>query len=958
MLKITSVFWYFRNSKYVRLLFKGLKSLKYNGIISTLIRIKNYLEMQRSLRKFLGRTNLKLLRNSETAFDCEYQKNMDFSEYAPQVKALAFFLPQFHTIPENDEWWGTGFTEWINTKKGNARFSGHYQPREPHADIGYYDLRKIETLKKQVKLAKQHGIYGFCFYLYWFSGKRLLEKPLDMFLAHPEIDIKFCLCWANENWTRAWDGQNRDVLISQDYLDSDPDHFISDIEKYLVDKRYIRVGGKPVIIVYNPGHIRKKIKKTFDGWRKRAKEIGIGEILIWICRVFNNTAENLKITGLIDAEIEFPPHNCWYDTIRIRNIETKDKDTLLYDYQKLVNIIIQKINLLKPGKGNKALYRGCMMGWDNAARRSSAWTAFTGFSLKSFYDWVYTITKETHKRFDENEAFIFVNAWNEWGEGTYLEPDRKYGYANINTLSKAICGIPFDGELVVVNHKPDETYPPSRIAVQIHLFYTDIIDEIIENLNHIPYTFDCYISTDEKEKVKIIQTAFNKKCKAKNIFVEQCENRGRDTAPFLRQLGPVIEKYDYVCHIHSKKTVTAGYGDYWRKFLFKHLLGNEQYLYAIFNEFQKDEKLGLLFPETYPAVKFQAEWGGNKDGVGKLLEKLGTNLELSSDAVFPVGNMFWARTMAVEKIFKAGIKSDDFPVETGQYNATLAHEIERSWVYIARAVGYYYKKIFNNVGDTNTKILQTNLLLFAHFDKSNTISQDDVNYLKALKVVAKDIVFISNSKISAIELKKISAITGKIVLRKNKGYDFGAWKQFILSLTKTEFEEYDNLILVNNSCYGPYANLTNVFREMSQRGSDFWGILLFPYLDDGSFSESRYINEHPQSFFMVFTKKAFSHQAFLDFWRNIGSYNKMEKVIKYCESVLTKKLRDAGLTYSAYISESADLCNYLKDHSLPYKYPYQLLIAGMPFLKKKYVDYAAVDERIAAEYFIGQVKPA
>jgi lipopolysaccharide biosynthesis protein len=190
------------------------------------------------------------------------------------IKIITHYLPQYHTFKENEEWWGKGFTEWTNTRVCTPRFSGHYQPRIPHGDIGYYDLNNIETLRNQVKLAKKHGIYGFCFYYYWFSGKRLMEKPVDMLLEHPEIDIPFCLCWANENWTRAWDGQYSQVLISQKYSEKDDFNFISDMKKYIDDSRYIKIDGKPLIIVYNPGHI-PNCEKSFKKWRERARELGI-----------------------------------------------------------------------------------------------------------------------------------------------------------------------------------------------------------------------------------------------------------------------------------------------------------------------------------------------------------------------------------------------------------------------------------------------------------------------------------------------------------------------------------------------------------------------------------------------------------------------------------------------------------------------------------------------------------
>jgi len=179
-----------------------------------------------------------------------YEDNIDFSRHTTDIKAVAFHLPQFHQIPENDLWWGEGFTEWTNTKKARPLFNGHYQPREPHDDIGYYDLSDVETLRKQVRLARQHGIYGFCFYHYWFSGKRLLEKPLDILLENPDININFCLCWANENWTRRWDGKDRELLIEQKYEEQDPLKFIKDLETYLKDDRYIRVNGKPMLLIY------------------------------------------------------------------------------------------------------------------------------------------------------------------------------------------------------------------------------------------------------------------------------------------------------------------------------------------------------------------------------------------------------------------------------------------------------------------------------------------------------------------------------------------------------------------------------------------------------------------------------------------------------------------------------------------------------------------------------------
>jgi len=435
---LQKIYDFIRQNTMLRLFTKFFLSLKRKGIRVTVKKVVKYTYMLIKSWKVLSHSKIDYI-----PYESEYQENMDFSKFEPRVKAIVFYLPQFHAIPENDMWWGKGFTEWTNTNKANPRFEGHYQPREPHDDFGYYNLTDIETIKKQALLAKQHGIYGFCFYLYWFSGKQLLEKPLDLFLEHPEIDIKFCLCWANENWTRRWDGLNDEVLICQEYTDNDPIQFIYDIKKYTDDSRYIRINKKPVIIVYNPGHI-PNLQNTFQKWRDCARKIGIGEILIWTCQTVNNTAKSLNIIKAIDAEVEFPPHNIWHQMISVKNLYIGEKKASIYNYKMLVDILEKQLKTANKRIKNPPVYHCAMMGWDNAARKDNYWTTFYAYSLKSFYKWLNLIIDNTCKYFENDKRFIFINAWNEWAEGTYLEPDKKYGYANINTLSKALFSLPFD----------------------------------------------------------------------------------------------------------------------------------------------------------------------------------------------------------------------------------------------------------------------------------------------------------------------------------------------------------------------------------------------------------------------------------------------------------------------------------------------------------------------------------
>ena len=370
-----------------------------------------------------------------------YEPNQDFSHLTTDIKTIAYYLPQFHTFPENDAWWGKGFTEWTNTRPAKPRGPGHYQPRVPHEDIGYYDLSDVRVMAKQAKLAKEHGIYGFCMYYYWFSGKKLMEKPLDNLLAHPEIDFPFCLCWANENWSRRWDGSETDILIEQKHLPEDPLLFIKDLAPYLKDKRYIRVNGKPIVLVYNLIQIPNPAQ-TFEIWRKYCRENGIGEIEIWGVRACI-PSYSYSHGNLVDREVEFPPHlTCNY--AHVKQIITAKHD-LLAGYQNVVNEVINPSQKGGEPITDKPIIRAAMIGWDNTARHAkNSARIYNEFSLYAYYQWLRFLVDYTRGNMPKEERFMFINAWNEWAEGTYLEPDEKYGYASINVTSRAIFDLPFE----------------------------------------------------------------------------------------------------------------------------------------------------------------------------------------------------------------------------------------------------------------------------------------------------------------------------------------------------------------------------------------------------------------------------------------------------------------------------------------------------------------------------------
>jgi 2-polyprenyl-3-methyl-5-hydroxy-6-metoxy-1,4-benzoquinol methylase len=334
---------------------------------------------------------------------------------ASPIRLLAFFLTQFHPTAENDLWWGKGFTEWTNVTKAEPLFDGHYQPHLP-ADLGFYDLRVRQTRHEQIALAKQYGIDGFCYYYYWFSGTRILNQPLDDMLADPESDMPFCLCWANENWTRRWDGADHQILIAQKYLPTDDLDFIKSLIPFFNDPRYIRLEGAPVFIVYQPQHLPDP-RKTIDTWREYCHQIGVGKI--HICAALTNENENYIKLGF-DSGLQFPPHNRRCGSVNDSiDFYTPFHGTVV-EYEELAQ---SYLDMQYP---HPNVFRTVCASWDQTARVGSrAFIALNGTPPNYEY-WLSESIRRTSQEFPGQERFVFINAWNEWAEGCHLEPDRKY----------------------------------------------------------------------------------------------------------------------------------------------------------------------------------------------------------------------------------------------------------------------------------------------------------------------------------------------------------------------------------------------------------------------------------------------------------------------------------------------------------------------------------------------------
>ena len=348
---------------------------------------------------------------------------------AASPRLIAFYLTQFHPIPENDAWWGKGFTEWTNAAKARPLFDGHYQPHLP-ADFGFYDLRVRGTRRDQIRVAKQFGIGGFCYHYYWFSGKRLLEQPLDDMLADPESDMPFCLCWANENWTKRWDAAEHEILIAQQYLPDDDLDFIKSLIPFFADPRYIRVGGAPFLVVYRPQHL-PDARKTATLWREYCREIGIGEIHLSAALTHGN--EDYAQFGF-DSGVEFPPHNT----------NTTNVARLVSFYEPFRGHVVQYESIarsyLKREYRDGKVFRTVFPSWDNTARTGNRAVIVVNSTPDNYEYWLSETIKRTSAIYPEQENMVFINAWNEWAEGCHLEPDRKYGRQFLESTLRAVQG--------------------------------------------------------------------------------------------------------------------------------------------------------------------------------------------------------------------------------------------------------------------------------------------------------------------------------------------------------------------------------------------------------------------------------------------------------------------------------------------------------------------------------------
>ncbi|CAE6819929.1 glycoside hydrolase family 99-like domain-containing protein [Xanthomonas arboricola] len=590
---------------------------------------------------------------------------------------VAFYLPQFHPIPENDAWWGKGFTEWRNVSRALAQFEGHQQPRLP-ADLGFYDLRTPQVMREQARLAQEYGLGAFCFYFYWFAGKTLLEMPIAQRHEDTSITLPFCLCWANEKWARRWDGRGDDILIDQAHSADDDLAFIAHIATYLRNPTYLRVAGRPLLLVYRP-HLLPDPAQTAARWRKWCRENGVGEIHLAYVQGFERP--DPRDIGF-DAAVEFPPNMSTPASVTARQrLLNPEFNGEVLDWRELARDMEQR-----PLR-EYTLYPGVNPGWDNEPRRSGKGRIYLHASPRRYRDWLSRTLRHRLASAPPAHRMVFINAWNEWAEGAVLEPDARLGHAWLEATRQALTRAP---DVVTESRSPSA-------CVVLHAWYLDVLNEMLDAIAECGTPLRIIVTTDLTKVIEVNQCIQQRGIQAE---VEGFENRGRDILPFLHVANRLLDEgVQLVLKLHTKKSTHRDDGNAWRNEMLAALL-MPQRVDAIVDAFSTDPLIGLMAPDGHllPVTDFI---GGNADALDYLAVRTGTDAP-DATSLFASGSMFWARLEALRPLLDAHLHPSEFESEQGQIDGTLAHAIERFVGLAVTSSGHRVTTIEQTLGITKT----------------------------------------------------------------------------------------------------------------------------------------------------------------------------------------------------------------------------------------------------------------
>jgi lipopolysaccharide biosynthesis protein len=591
-------------------------------------------------------------------------------------RLVAFYLPQFHPIEENDRAWGKGFTDWRNVASAVPRFVGHQQPVLPQ-DLGFYDLRLDSVIKDQIDLAKRHGLYGFCFYYYWFSGKKLLDHPMESFLKHTEWDFNFMICWANENWTKRWDGRDSEVIITQEYRAEDPLAFAKDIEHIITDPRYIQEAGKPILAVYRPKDLGDP-KRYTKAWRQYFKENHGMELQLVSVMGFDDS--DPREYGF-DEGLDFSPQTSFFKKSYFKD----QKYPMLDMHNKLLDIKFQgevadyrqvALNGRLNDYFNFPTYKSVTTSWDNDSRRKGSGFVMQNYSPDLYAGWLNTVLR--HETRHKEAPIVFINAWNEWAENAVLEPSLHNEFAFLNKTSEVLAKYGPDSAKKAFPSYGLVKSPSTKLAIVVHVYYPEewrLIKEKLVNLRSVGH--DIFVTVSEKDPR--LGNEIKKIHGVAGVFM--VPNRGRDVLPFMILVRRLSEAgYEYVLKLHTKKSIHRPDGHDWFGELLNNLVPSAE---AVKDAVAKlEEGVALIGPKDH-FVSLERYMGANAPAIERLLSDIDVET-LDRDLADGIGKygyfastMFWARLKNLQPLLDLYLMPDDFEAEEGQIDGTMAHALER-----------------------------------------------------------------------------------------------------------------------------------------------------------------------------------------------------------------------------------------------------------------------------------------
>ncbi len=575
------------------------------------------------------------------------------------ARLVAFYLPQFHPIPENDAAWGEGFTEWRNVNRAMPQFDGHSQPRLS-GELGDYDLRDPSVMHRQVELARTYGIGAFAFYFYWFNGHSPLESPLRHWLADPSLDLPFCLCWANESWTRRWDGRDNEVILGQQHSAEDDLAFIRHVARYLTDARYLRVDGRPVLLIYRPS-LFPDIRETAARWRAECRTLGIGEI--HLCYVQGFERPDPRDIGF-DAAVEFPPNLTEpADITRWQRLVNPEFAGKVLDWRELP---AHALGQEPPGY---LLHPAVNPGWDNEPRRPGRGRILLHASPRRYRDW---LAAAIGRACGGGADLVFINAWNEWAEGAVLEPDRRLGHAWLHATSQGL-----QRAVPAISATP-------RPAAIVHAWYAEEFADILRRLAATGIGWRLVVTTAPERETEI-RRALRASGLEGEIVVH--ENRGRDILPFLHVANRLLDEgVEIALKLHTKRSTHRGDGDRWRDEMLERLTTSTRAA-RILEAFRSDRRLGTVAPEGH-VLPMRTYLSANRDAIDYLVTRLGLRDRNYLRQRFIAGSMFWCRLESLRPLLDGHLEGWEFEPEAGQLDGTFAHAIERVISLCVRDAGY------------------------------------------------------------------------------------------------------------------------------------------------------------------------------------------------------------------------------------------------------------------------------